>query len=125
MRKRAQKRRRTDPPVATRQPPQRLHVPLDSSRVNAEYKRRRVRNDLGPEIHHPHCLSRLCMLHAASPWTEERDTFIRTLNSKEARELTRRREGGRPVGSHPWSLPFETVGGVHWCAKLAWDEDGW
>eukprot|EP00959_Pyramimonas_sp_CCMP1952_P302045 6320305-Pyramimonas_sp.AAC.1 len=65
------------------------------------------------------------MLHAVSPWTEERGTFIRTLNSKEARELTRHREGGRPVGCHPWSLPLETVGGVYWCANLAWDADGW
>eukprot|EP00959_Pyramimonas_sp_CCMP1952_P388718 8144935-Pyramimonas_sp.AAC.1 len=65
------------------------------------------------------------MLHAVSPWTEERDAFIRTLDSKEARVLTRRREGGRPAGFHPWSLPLETVGGAYWYANLTWDEDGW
>jgi len=101
MRERAQKRRRTDPPVASQQPPQSPYVPLDSSHGNTAYKRRRVRGDLGPETYHPRSLSRLCMLRAVSPWTEERGAFIRTLDSKEARVLTRRREGGRPAGFHP------------------------
>eukprot|EP00959_Pyramimonas_sp_CCMP1952_P093989 1966124-Pyramimonas_sp.AAC.1 len=65
------------------------------------------------------------MLHAVSPCTEERDTFIRTFNSKGARELARHREGGRPAGYHPWSLPFEAFGGPYWYANLTWDEDGW
>eukprot|EP00959_Pyramimonas_sp_CCMP1952_P108178 2261865-Pyramimonas_sp.AAC.1 len=65
------------------------------------------------------------MLHAASPWTDEMDAFVRGLPTGEARAVARRRQGGSAVGYRPWNLPFEIVGGAYWYCNVLWDEYAW
>ena len=108
-------------------------IPIDDSSQNTQYKRRRLRQDMvGISTGDPHLQARLAMLHAASPWTQEMDDFLKTLprddrcrSTNVAKDLTRRRRHAQTVGLRPWSFPFEVVGGAYWYENLQWTQVGW
>ena len=106
--------------------PQVVDASCDDSFSNLQYKRRRVRRGMeGASTGDAFMQARLSMMQGASPWTQERDDFIKTLSTKEAKEFTRCRRNAPPIGLKSWGVPFEEVGGAFWYLNLQWTQEGW